>query len=202
MPKKKKENLHILFEKLQADNSLINLLAFNYKKISMMNSDELAYEYLRRNPEFILNVLRDEKKLKETKNLNHLIVDIKYFYQKKYLYNPFDIYGKYYNIEDFKLDTQLNSLENKIVDSYHYSFKKVIQENETAKSHYVNLYNTDFYITKYADIDAYKNKQQNAIPLESLTKPINTQRWLGWLRPSINLEINPYNYTFPKITQF
>ena len=87
MPKKKKENLHILFEKLQADNSLINLLAFNYKKISMMNSDELAYEYLRRNPEFILNVLRDEKKLKETKNLNHLIVDIKYFYQKKYLYN-------------------------------------------------------------------------------------------------------------------
>jgi len=71
------------------------------------------------------------------------------------------------------------------------SYKELIKNGQTKKSRYVNLYNTDFNIQKKAEIDATINKQNNPIYMEGLFKPIETQRWLNWLRPSINLEINP-----------
>ena len=190
MPKRKSDNLYTQFNELGADENLVNMLSFSYKKIISMNSDELAFEYLRRNPLFILDILRDIKEMETTNNIDKFIIEIKYYYQKKYLYNPIDIYGRYYNFDDINIDTQLSILAERS-KKYQYSFKDTIKKGETKKSQYVNLYNININNKNETDIDAYRHKQKNEITLEGLFKPIETQRWLGWLRPSINIEIFP-----------
>lgn len=190
MPKRINNNLYTLFNELDAEKDLVNLLSFYYKKIISMNSDELAYEYLRRNPLFISDILKDFKEMETSDNINNFIFEIKYDYQKKYLYNPIDIYAKLYNFEDISIDRQLTILTEKS-KKYQGAFKDFRKEGETKKSVYVNLYNVDINNNNEVETDAYRHKQKNAIPLEGLFKPIETQRWLGWLRPSINIELFP-----------
>jgi len=190
MARKKKVDLHNLYNEFKVEEDLVNLLAFNYKKIQSMNTDELAFEYLRRNPKFIKDFLDDMSNIQETDKLIKYKVEMKHYYQKEYLYNPIDIYGIFNSIEEKDINHQIKLLKDKY-KNYQYSFEEFIKSGQTRKSRYINLYNTDINIQKIADIDAYRNKQNNPINMEELFKPVESKRWLNWLRPSINLEINP-----------
>lgn len=190
MARKTKVDLHDIYNTYEVEKDLVNLLAFNYKKIQSMNADELAFEYLRRNPKFIKDFLNDILNIQKTDNHLKYIAEMKYYYQKEFLYNPIDIYGIFNNIEEKDINHQINILQEKL-KKYHYSFRDLIQNGETQKSRYVNLYNTDLNRQKKAEMDAAVYKQNNPIYMEGLFKPVESQRWLNWLRPSINLEINP-----------
>jgi CRISPR/Cas system-associated protein endoribonuclease Cas2 len=111
---------------------------------------------------------------------------LKAYYQKRYLYNPIDIYGHIISSDDVCLNQKIELLESNSMQYLHDpNFIEV-----TSRSIYGDLYNSKVN-NKKASIDAFKHKQNNSINLETLFDSTKSARWLPWLRPSINIEINP-----------
>lgn len=158
------ENLELVLDV----KDLKSLLIYSYKKISKMSSDELAYEYLRRNPKYISFVKESVDELfKVNDNISLLEAKARQIQEESkymFLHNASDTMAYFDLKREYKVSDRIELLNSE--------FKAVYNNEE-----------------KYS---AQEVKRKNPIFITSLLDQIGENRWLNELRPSINIEFNPY----------